>query len=240
MNRIGSGSKWPKAGEPLTAEQSHIIDDWMQHFHEVNRARFSGVVDFNHRYVMKHSPAAFVSTLDVGAGLGEHLDYENLTPRQLAAYVALEFRPKMADAIRKKWPDVQVYDVDCQERMPFAEGQFDRIIAIHVLEHLPNLPAFLREARRLLEKKTGKLLVVIPCEGGLAYSFGRRFTSKKMFEKRYGLPYEPFIAGEHVNRADEILTEIKRLYSIQHRFYYPLAVRSLHLNLCIGLTLRPA
>jgi SAM-dependent methyltransferase len=232
-------TKWPKETPRLTEEEARISDDWMQYFHEVNRNRFSGVVNFNHQYVVKHSPPDFTSTLDVGAGLGEHLNYERLTAEQLENYVALEFRQNMANEIRKNWPTVQVSGADCQRQMPFADEQFDRIIAIHVLEHLPNLPVFLDEAHRLLSKEIGRLLVVIPCEGGWAYSLGRQFTSKRMFERRYGLPYSSFIAAEHVNQAREILQELKRFFIIEQSKYYPLAVPVIHLNLCIGLKLRP-
>lgn len=211
----------------------------MQHFHELNRNSFSAIVNFNHRYVIAHSPENFTSTLDVGAGLGEHLAYESLTAEQLDGYVALEFRQNMADEIRKKWPAVRVSNADCQRTLPFADGCFDRILAIHVLEHLSNLPSFLDEAHRLLNKNIGRFLVVIPCEGGLAYSLGRRLTSKRMFEKRYGQPYEPYIATEHVNNAAEVVREIDRLFVAETKTYYPLKVPSLHLNLCLGLTLRP-
>ena len=107
---------------------------------------------------------------------------------------------------------------------------------IHVLEHLPNLPAFLAEARRLLNP-SGRLLVVIPCEGGWGYSAGRRVTSKRMFERRYRTPYEPFIAAEHVNKANEILEELERYFVVEKSEYYPMKVPVIHLNLCIGLTL---
>jgi len=102
----------------------------------------------------------------------------------------------MANVIRQQSPTIQVYEADCQKRMPFQDNHFDRVIAIHVLEHLPNLPGFLTEAYRLLNKQTGRLLVVIPCEGGLGYSLGRRFMLKRIFERRYDLPYEPLIAAE--------------------------------------------
>jgi ubiquinone/menaquinone biosynthesis C-methylase UbiE len=36
--------------------------------------------------------------------------------------------------------------------MPFEDGYFDRVIAIHVLEHLPDLPRALREISRLMKK----------------------------------------------------------------------------------------
>jgi 2-polyprenyl-3-methyl-5-hydroxy-6-metoxy-1,4-benzoquinol methylase len=239
MTSSSSTSKWPKQVTPLTPEQTRISDDWMKYFHEVNRTKFSGVVGFNHRYVAEHSPRNFLSSLDVGAGLGEHLQSEDLSGDQLNNYVALEFRPEMAATIRERWPTVQVHGYDCQQRMPFGDGSFDRIIAIHVLEHLPNLPVFLQEARRLLRKGTGRLMVVIPCEGGLGYTLGRRFTSKRMFEARYHTAYEPFIAAEHVNLAREIMEELKTCFTVEQSSYYPLVLPLVDLNLCIGLTLRP-
>ena len=47
---------------------------------------------------------------------------------------------------------------DCQQRMDFEEGYFDRILAIHVLEHLPNLPAAVREMHRLCDKSLGSTI----------------------------------------------------------------------------------
>ena len=40
--------------------------------------------------------------------------------------------------------------------MAFADGFFDRSIAVHVLEHLPNLPAAIREVYRLLDRERGE------------------------------------------------------------------------------------
>jgi SAM-dependent methyltransferase len=234
-----NATKWPKPVTTQTDEQRRISDDWMQHFHQICDSRFSAVAKFNHRYVVDHSPKGFLSTLDVGAGLGEHINYEQLDAKQLAAYVALELRHNMANVIRQQWPAIQVCEADCQKRMPFQDDHFDRVIAIHVLEHLPNLPSFLTEAYRLLNKQTGRLLVVIPCEGGLGYSLGRRFMLKRIFERRYNLSYEPFIAAEHVNEANEILKELKRFFVPENTCFFPLHVPSVQLNLCIGLTLRP-
>ena len=78
------------------------------------------------------------------------------------------------------------------------------MLAIHVLEHLPNLPAALEEIARVL-RPSGRFAFVIPCEGGLLYSLGRRFTVKRMFEKRYGVSYDWHIKSEHLNIPKEIL-----------------------------------
>jgi SAM-dependent methyltransferase len=145
----------------------------------------------------------------------------------------------MAEVMKKRWPKTKATIGDCQAYIPYPDGHFDRIIAIHVLEHLPNLPAFLHQANRLLNKDRGQFLIVIPCEGGLGYSLGRRLTSQRIFENRYRQPYGPFIACEHVNQADEVVFELEREFSVEQTSWYPLKMSSIHMNLCIGLALRP-
>ena len=93
---------------------------------------------------------------------------------------------------------------------------------------------------RLLNKQTGVFSVVIPCEGGLAYSLARRISARRIFEKRYpGEVYEFYISREHINRPHEILEELDRYFTIEHQAFFPLVVPIVTVNLCIGLTLRP-
>ncbi|MFH1227536.1 MAG: class I SAM-dependent methyltransferase [Planctomycetota bacterium] len=231
-------SKWPKKKIPLSLESQKIADDWMKYFHEIHKDKFSSIIKFSHEYVVKNSPQDFITTLEIGAGLGEHLNYEKLTENQHNNYVALELRENMAEVIKSRFPAVKTCIADCQQHIPYPDGYFDRIIATHVLEHLPNLPASLDEILRLLKKGIGRFFVVIPCEGGLGYFSGRWLTTKRIFEKRYNLPYEKFIKAEHVSTANEIITEIKKVFFIEHSSWYPLRIPSIHLNLCIGLTLK--
>jgi SAM-dependent methyltransferase len=231
-------SKWPKTFAPLTAEQEAIRDDFMRHWHEVLPRRFGMIDRFNHTYPVRHAPAGFARTLEIGAGLGEHLDYERLDDAQRAGYVALELRPNMASEIARRHPGIRTLVGDCQERIPFPDGHFDRIVAVHVLEHLPNLPAAVRELRRLCAAG-GVLQIVIPCEGGLAYSLARRVSAQRIFEKRYRQSYRWVIEREHVNRPAEILEELAPAFAVMHRGFFPLPVPSIELNLVIGLTLRP-
>ena len=136
----------------------------------------------------------------LGAGVGEHLFYERLTSRQESDYCALELRENMAADIRIRFPRVQTIVGDCQQRLNFEDGYFDRILAVHVLEHLPNLPAAVEEMYRLSDKQRGVFSVVIPCEGSLAYSLARRLSAQRIFEKRYQQSYRWFIAREHINK----------------------------------------
>jgi SAM-dependent methyltransferase len=233
--RSSNSPGWPKKVARLSAEQQRIQDDWLRHYHEHLSDEHRHIVCFNHEYVARSARPG--RTLEIGAGLGEHLRYEDLNTQE---YHAVELRETMAEAIRRDFPLAVTLVADCQTRLPYEDASFDRAIAIHVLEHLPNLPATLEEIARLL-KPEAVLSVVIPCEGGIGYSVGRHFTSKRAFENRYKTSYRWFIENEHVNHADEILRELRSRFDVTKVTYYPSRLPLIDLNLLIGITcLRPA
>lgn len=232
-------AKWPKTFPPLSSEQQAISDDFVKYWHEVLPKRY-GVVDyFNHNYVVRNAPSKFLTTLELGAGLGGHLQYERLSDAQLDNYYAVDIRENMAAELRRRFPKVKARVADCQQRLDFPDGFFDRLLAIHVLEHLPDLPAAIRELHRLCNRDRGALSVVIPCEGGLAYTFSRRISAQRIFEGRYRQPYKWFIEREHVNRPAEILEELAPFFRTVHRSFFPLLMPVVTINLCIGITLHP-
>jgi SAM-dependent methyltransferase len=235
----GAGpGKWPKVFPPLSAEQEAIRDDFMRHWHEVLPRRFGALERWNHGFVVRTAPAGFERTLELGAGLGEHLAHERLTPAQRGAYVALELRENMAAELARRFPDVRTVVGDCQRRLDFPDGSFDRVVAVHVLEHLADLPAAVREVRRLCAPG-GVFQAVIPCEGGLAYALARRVSAQRIFERRYRQPYRWFIEREHVNRPDEILEELAPHFAVERRGFFPVPLPITTVNLCVGLVLRP-
>jgi len=233
--------KWPKVLPELTHEQQTISDDFMKYWHEIlaSRSSYSVIEKFNHGYVIKHSPKEFLRTLEIGAGLGEHLSRENLSTPQKQNYVALEYREKMAAKIQERHPLVTTFVGDCQNPLPYEDNHFDRILAIHVLEHLPNLPAAIKEMYRLCNKERGYFSVVIPCEGGLAYTLARRISAQRIFERIYKQPYKWLIEREHINKPNEIFSELAPYFEICHRRYFPLILPVVNFNLCIGITLKP-
>jgi SAM-dependent methyltransferase len=229
---------WPKTFPPLTPEQEQIRDDFMKHWHEVLPKKF-GIIDrFNHAYCVQHA-GTFERTLEIGAGIGEHIEYETLTPEQERNYYALELRENMSREIARRFPRIRTITADCQQHLPFADGHFDRVLAIHVLEHLPNLPAAVAELYRVCDKRRGLLSIVIPCEGSLAYTLARRVSAQRIFEKRYQQPYQWFIEREHVNVPAEIFAALDPYFTVRHRSFFPFPVPLLFCNLVIGLTLQP-
>lgn len=229
-----AATAWPKPFPELTPEQEAIREDFMKYFHEIYSDNFGAIAWFNHTYPTRTSQPG-LRTLEVGAGLGEHLDFE--PARDQAEYVALELRDEMAAVIRDKHPYVQTLTGDVEQGLPFGDGHFDRVIAIHVLEHLRNLPAALDEIQRVL-RPGGALAIVIPCEGGLGYALGRKVTAQRIFEQRYDTDYGWYIKTEHFNVPAEIVAELDQRFTAEHRSFFPLKVPSVHLNLCLGLTYR--
>jgi SAM-dependent methyltransferase len=174
-------------------------------------ARPGALEQFNHRYVVEHAPKDFLRTLEIGAGAGEHIIHEDLTPEQERHYHALELDAGRAEQIRTRFPGVQVGTGDCQQRLDFVTGDFDRIIAIRVLEFLPDLPAAVREMRRLCDPHRGVVSVVIS-RGGEC---------------------------EPMHRPREIFHELHQCFEVVHSHFFPLGIHSVALSLSIGLTMKP-
>lgn len=204
----------------------------MKYWHEISPQKYGLYDQFNRRYPIRNSPAGG-RVLEIGAGLGEQIVQENL---DITEYYALELLPEMAAEIKKRFPQVRVTVGDCQKRLDFPDRFFDRVQAVHVLEHLTDLPAAIREVRRVL-KPDGVFCVVIPCEGGLAHRIARFISAERMFKKRYGADYGWCIRSEHINMPDEIFEELNRHFTVAKKTFFPLLIPSVHLNLAIGMVM---
>lgn len=227
--------QWPKQVPSLTPEQKAIADDFMQYTHEVLPKRFGAFYRFNHGYPAKNAviPSG-CRTLEIGPGIGEHMDYENMDTQE---YYCVEMRQNMLDALQEKYPRAKTLLGDCQKRLPFEDGFFHRIIAIHVLEHLPDLPSAIEECCRLLNEQ-GTLDVVIPCDPGWLYESVRKLTTERMFKKRYAMSYRWLVESEHINSPKEVIIILQKHFVITKIRYFPFLVPMKNLNLCIGLQLR--
>lgn len=234
-----TSEKWPKKLPLLTKEQQRIKDDFFNQWLHTLPKKFGAVEIFNQNYPAKifkkdRSRKKQWKTLEIGGGLGSHIPYENL---KIQSYTILELRSQLVSDLKERYPHTDVIVGDCQK--PYAKkGSFDRVIAIHVLEHLPNLPEALRQMHYVLKRK-GVAHIVIPCEGSLAYSFCRKISAERLFHRLYHTDYRWFIKSEHINLPDEIIEEIEKYFVIRYKRYFPIPLPFQFCNIAIGMTLYP-
>ena len=236
-DKINKKYLFPKKIPKLTSEQKLIKDDFMEHWLKVLRKKYGIVDKFNHNTVVKSMPKNFLKTLEIGAGIGEHLNYEKLNDNQKKNYYAMDIRENLLKIISKEHPMVNTILGDCEKKINFENNFFDRVIAIHILEHLPNLPFAINEVSRVL-KSSGLFQIVIPCEGSMAYTLARKISARRIFEKKYKTSYDWYIKSEHVNLPHEIINELKKKFTIIKETYFPIPISIKFCNLCIALDLK--
>jgi len=111
-----------------------------------------------------------------------------------------------------------------------------RVIATHVLEHLINPHEILREWTRVI-KPGGTLSLVLPCDPGFAWRFGRMIGVRKRAETA-GLEYDYWMAREHVNSIYNLNTFINYYYKDVKATWWPLRVPLPDLNLIYAANIK--
>jgi SAM-dependent methyltransferase len=226
---------WPKRPPPLTPEQEAAREAFMLAWHNLLPAKYGIVERFNHGALSRLPPGRkHWRTLEIGAGIGGHLPFEDLSCQE---YHALELRDEFCELLSQRPGIAGVHSTDIEQPTPFDSGSFDRVVAIHVLEHLRDLPRAVTEIYRILADD-GIFDVVLPCEGGLAYYFARRISAKPFFEKRFGMSYDPIIANEHVNTLREVLDTLEPYFAAETVSRFPLGIPIDSINLAIALRMK--
>lgn len=233
MSTSASSAKWPKTIPQLSPAQLaareawYII--WLERYHN------HSILDrFNSGFPASLPVPEHCRTLNIGPGIDQKLTAEEIGGQE---YHVLELREEFCKRLTERLPAERVHLGSIEERQPFPDGSFDRVIAVHVLEHLPNLPAALDEISRLLTPD-GVLDVVLPCEGGLVYSLARRVSSKRLFEKEFKMKYEPIIRSEHVSELWEVKEELAERFRAEKTRHYPFPVPLDTINIFVGYRFR--
>jgi SAM-dependent methyltransferase len=229
---------WPKEPPVLSDDLLQKKAAWELYWLTEYPSKFSFVREFTVAFVRSGAPLANQTILEIGPGLQPVLgDVCELSGN----YFAVERSGVMAASLRGRFPRSHIVQGDIADGTNLPSAHFDRVIAAHVFEHIPDLPRALREIRRLL-KPTGFLDVVLPCEGGLGYRLGRRFSSAKVFRAKFGSGFEEIIKSEHINTIFEIVDLLKTRFSVVETRLYPFnlwaAALAYHFNLLYAARLR--
>ena len=129
---------WPKQRPALSAEDLAISEDWQAFWLTRAQKQFSGIQRFNHGYVLRVGAQYLGPTLEIGAGDGEHIEFERESGRDIADYHVIELREELAGRIRSRYPQIDIRVGDCQQSLPFAAGSLKCIILCfaHILVEL--------------------------------------------------------------------------------------------------------
>ena len=109
--------KWPKVLPPLTPEQKIRSDEFMKLWHEVlaSKPRYGLIERFNHNFPVRHSPADFRTTLEVGIYQALRFDYDPARATVLALLQLLLcglfvlLAGQYAQAVQN-WPSLTFFD----------------------------------------------------------------------------------------------------------------------------------
>ena len=92
--------------------------------------------------------------LEVGCGWGELAEW--IARDTGAEVVAVDLSSRMVELARERGVDARVADV---QQLPFADGEFDLVVAAWMLYHVPDLDRGLRELARVLRPGGGLVAV---------------------------------------------------------------------------------
>jgi len=184
------------------------------------------IQDLGHKWIAARTPSGKV--LEIGFGVGRHARFFRHDPQDhfVSEYAAQHVQGEA-------WVNARGRAVRCDAaRIPFASGSFTCVISIYNLEHIAQLQLVLAEVHRVLASG-GRFLIALPCEGGLLWNLGRELTTRRTFQRAYGIDYDKVIAYEHVWDLRGVLSELESsgLFEIIERKYFPFGIASVNASL---------
>ncbi|MEM7268167.1 MAG: class I SAM-dependent methyltransferase [Pseudomonadota bacterium] len=228
--RAASQADQSKAFRP-PPDQAALTAQWLQNYDSAHyeRGLAAGVLTRTHALIERDFDEShhFGDVLEVGAGTLAHLPFVR---HRFDRYLATDHDDRTLDAVRgADLPaGVELMRANGSD-LPFPDSSFDRLIATHVLEHMPDPTAVLTEWSRVL-KPGGVLSIILPCDPGLAWRLGRSLGPRKRGEEA-GLPYDYFMAREHINSIFNLKHILAYHLPKRREYWWPLRISVPDLNL---------
>lgn len=169
--------------------------------------------------------------LEVGAGSGHHLPY---VKHDFNQYVMTDGSDDMLKIASEKYAGsiidnsliIQKQDATA---LTYSDNSFDRLIATHVLEHLPDPVQVLKEWNRVV-RPGGVISIVLPCDPGMLWRLGRSLGPRRN-AKRLGIAYDYLQAAEHINSIFNLVVFIRHHFNDVSEQWYPARIPAPDLNL---------
>jgi len=169
--------------------------------------------------------------LEVGAGTGHHFAY---VKKNFSKYILTDASQDMLTIASQKYPKevssgLLEFDEQNATALSYPDHSVDRLIATHVLEHLPDPVSVLKEWNRVV-RPGGIISIVLPCDPGLLWRFGRHFGPRRN-AKKMGLAYDYMQAAEHINSIYNLVVFIRHHFEGLTESWYPAKIPVPDLNL---------
>jgi SAM-dependent methyltransferase len=126
--------QWEYASEERLAVRNAVYRDFLTEGENADDVAFEIVQELEPKTV-----------LEVGCGMGEFA--QRVSDGLGADVTAIDLSPRMVELSRQRGVDAEVADV---QQLPFADDEFDCVVANWVLYHVPDLELALREIVRVL------------------------------------------------------------------------------------------
>lgn len=169
----------------------------------------------------------FSKVLEIGAGCGEHTQFIR---HGFEEYHLTDMNAACLGIAKNNLNNLAKYHFSVQGEIDlnYRDDEFDRLIAVHVLEHIYRPHLVLREWKRVI-KPGGKISVLIPCDPGVLWRIGRIFARKK--HTKLNLNYDYIMAREHVNPCNNLVVLLKHTFPDARTIWWPTHIPSMDINL---------
>ena len=192
----------------------------------------SAVMRASHRLAEKRfrEQDYFANVLEIGAGTGEHIGFVR---HGFDRYVLNDLDAKTLDVAEQKlsgqFADKLLFEEQSGDELSYSDNSFDRVIAAHVLEHIPQPHLAIKEWRRVV-KNGGVLSILIPTDPGIAWRLGRKLGPRKNAIAK-GIAYDYVMAREHVNSCNNLIALLSHYFPEHTNAWWPFPIPSIDLNL---------
>ena len=168
--------------------------------------------------------------LEIGAGTGEHLGFVR---HGFDQYVLSDMDAAILEVAKGKldhaFGDKLKFETQTGEGLSYADNSFDRLIAAHVLEHIPQPHLAIKQWRRVV-RSGGVLSILIPTDPGIAWRLGRHLGPRRKAMAR-DIPYDYLMAREHVNSCNNLIALLRHYFPERTEAWWPFPIPSTDLNL---------
>ena len=197
-----------------------------------NQHMYKGLIGFfmtlSHKR-MEKSDKKRERVLEIGPGTHPHINY---LKHEFDEYYVVDKIPELSEFYKNKKNIKFVHQTD--DKLPFPDNYFDRIIISHCLEHIVYPENVLSEIYSKL-KKGGSATISLPTDPGIMWRIGKYISANFLIGKNYNFTKEDyyyFTAKDHVNSIFSLVPIIKKNFNkINFERFEPFKLPVLDFNL---------